>query len=76
MSYPNDADRERARRRGKPPGGDIMLHGYPDGAFGSIWSRYWFLGKDWTGCCIAVSNAAMHEFWTSVRSRTPIDIYP
>lgn len=76
ISYPNDADRERARKRGESPGGDIMLHGYPDGAFGSIWSRYWFLGKDWTDGCIALPNAAMDQIWKSVRNGTPIDIYP
>ncbi len=76
ISYPNDADRKRARKRGESPGGDIMLHGYPDGAFGSIWSRYWFLGKGWTDGCIAVSNAEMDQIWKSVRNGTPIDIYP
>ncbi|MGA8540703.1 MAG: L,D-transpeptidase family protein, partial [Terriglobales bacterium] len=27
VSYPNDADRERARKLGVDPGGDIMIHG-------------------------------------------------
>jgi murein L,D-transpeptidase YafK len=29
ISYPNDADRARARRAGVSPGGDIMIHGQP-----------------------------------------------
>ena len=27
LDYPNPVDRQRARRRGRPPGGDIMIHG-------------------------------------------------
>jgi murein L,D-transpeptidase YafK len=35
ISYPDAADRERARRAGVDPGGDIMIHGLPNGQ-GSI----------------------------------------
>ena len=31
ISYPNDEDRELARRSGLDPGGDVMIHGLPDG---------------------------------------------
>ncbi|MEK7406722.1 MAG: L,D-transpeptidase family protein [Acidobacteriota bacterium] len=31
ISYPNFADRMRARRQGVDPGGDIMIHGLPNG---------------------------------------------
>ena len=30
VSYPNQADVQRARRQGVPPGGDIMIHGQPN----------------------------------------------
>src|SRR4051812_35813935 len=30
ISYPNDADRERALKAGVSPGGDIMIHGLPN----------------------------------------------
>lgn len=76
ISYPNKADQARASKDGVPPGGDIMIHGYPEGAFSSMWSRYWFLGRDWTDGCIAVSNEAMDEIWKAVPDGTPIDIYP
>jgi murein L,D-transpeptidase YafK len=40
ISYPNDADQERAREAGVPPGGDIMIHGQPrDLAGGPGFSR-------------------------------------
>src|SRR5262249_8565439 len=31
VSYPDDADRDRARRLGVSPGGDIMIHGLRNG---------------------------------------------
>ena len=76
ISYPNEVDKERAKREGIPPGGDILIHGFPEGASASMWSRYWFLGRDWTDGCIAVSNAAMDTIWASVKNGTPIVIYP
>ena len=76
ISYPNEADKQRANSLGVEPGGDIMIHGYPEGVTGAMWSRYWFLGNDWTDGCIAVSNEAMDKIWASVKDGTPIDIYP
>ena len=73
ISYPNPADRERARRLGVPPGGDIMIHGLPKGAeaVGADHAKW-----DWTEGCIAVSNAEMNEIWNSVADGTPIEIRP
>jgi murein L,D-transpeptidase YafK len=76
ISYPSDKDKKRADSLGVEPGGDIMIHGYPEGVSASMWSRYWFLGRDWTDGCIAVSNEAMEEIWGSVENGTMIDIYP
>ena len=76
ISYPNAKDRENARRLGVDPGGDIMIHGYPNGIHSSWWSRYWFLGRDWTDGCIAVSNEAIEEIWKMVKDGTPIHIHP
>lgn len=76
ISYPNEADKKRAKELGVSPGGDIFIHGYPNGTSGAMWSRYWFLGKDWTDGCIAVSNKAMDEIWTLVPNGTPIEIFP
>jgi len=76
ISYPNEKDEKRADSLRVSPGGDIMIHGYPEGVSASMWSRYWFLGRDWTDGCIAVSNEAMDEIWASVKNGTAIDIYP
>ncbi|MBT3603003.1 MAG: L,D-transpeptidase family protein [Candidatus Latescibacteria bacterium] len=76
ISYPNLEDEKRAQALGVSSGGDIFIHGYPTGISAGLWSRYWFLGKDWTDGCIAVSNEAMDEIWASVRDGTPIEIYP
>ena len=73
ISYPNSSDRAAARKRGVSPGGDVFVHGLPNG--------YGFVGashrlKDWTDGCIAVTNAEMDEIWAAVPDGTPIDIRP
>src|SRR5262245_4314799 len=49
ISYPNAADRAAAQRRGVPPGGDIMIHGLPNGL---SWLAGLHLWRDWTDGCI------------------------
>ncbi len=73
ISYPNDVDKAAASRRGVSPGGDIMVHGVPNG-FGAVASR--FLAHDWTDGCIAVTNKAIEEIWLNVKDGTPIEIRP
>lgn len=73
LSYPNEADRARARRLGVDPGGQIMIHGMPNEPK-SDWSRY--LGWDWTDGCIAVSNSDMLDIWLATSVSTPIEIRP
>jgi len=73
VSYPSVNDRESARKRGVPPGGEIMIHGLPNG--------YWFVGrfqrfKDWTAGCIAVTDPEMEEIFRVVPDQTPIEIHP
>jgi murein L,D-transpeptidase YafK len=69
ISYPGPEDIQRARKLGVSPGGDVMLHGLPEG---SKWG-----GEDWTDGCIAVtSNKEMDELWDIVRVGTPIEIKP
>lgn len=67
ISYPNRADRARARRLGVDPGGDIFIHG--ESPLNSV------RGPDWTWGCIAVKNREMEEIYTMVRTGTPITIY-
>jgi len=73
ISYPSQNDRAAARRRGVSPGGDVYVHGLPNG--------YGFVGaahrmKDWTDGCIAVTNTEMDEIWQAVRDGTLIEIRP
>ena len=73
LSYPNSADRERAKRLGINPGGGIMIHAVPKG--------YEPTGPgeamiDWTNGCIAVTNADMDEIWARVPDGTPVEIRP
>jgi murein L,D-transpeptidase YafK len=66
VSYPNEADRAQARKRGVDPGGDIMIHGgTPPG--------YW---RNWTDGCIALTNREIEEVWRLVPVGTPIVIEP
>jgi murein L,D-transpeptidase YafK len=73
VSYPNAADRARARKQGVSPGGNIMVHGILNGygEYGPLMQQY-----DWTDGCIAVLNREMEEIWQSVRNGTPIRIEP
>jgi len=68
VSYPNNADRAYARSRGMSPGGDIFIHGQPNGSRGT-------LAYDWTRGCIAVSNSDMGELWKLIRIGCPITIH-
>lgn len=73
ISYPNAEDRARAQRLGVNPGGDIVLHGLPNG-WGWLGAAH--LRHDWTLGCIAVSNEEMDEIWRLVPDGTPIEINP
>ena len=73
ISYPNRGDRARARGFGVAPGGDIMIHGLPNGlgAVGADHAKW-----DWTEGCIAVTNEEMDEIWRAVADGTEIEIRP
>lgn len=71
LSYPNAEDMRRARAIGLSPGGDIEIHGLPQG-YGDYDPVAFY--KDWTDGCIAVSNRAIDEIWASVKIDTPVDI--
>ncbi|QCP48681.1 hypothetical protein FAZ95_05425 [Trinickia violacea] len=71
ISYPNADDLEKASAAGVAPGGNVMIHGLPNG-----WS---FLGRlhrqwNWTQGCIAVTDEEMREIWSLVPNGTPIAI--
>lgn len=68
ISYPNARDRAEAARLGKPPGGDIFIHGES--------STFRRKRSDWTWGCIAVTNDEMEDVYAMVRNGTPIRINP
>jgi murein L,D-transpeptidase YafK len=70
VSYPAPADRAFASQYGRSPGGDIFLHGQPNGLpFGRV-------PGDWTDGCIAFSNEEIEELWRIVPDGTVIEIRP
>ena len=73
VSYPNEADRARARAEGLRPGGLIMIHGQPNVPRKP---REFYARNDWTDGCIAVSNADMVDIWQRTRIGIPIEIRP
>ena len=73
ISYPNDHDEHQARRLGKSPGGQIMIHGQPNVP---KYSAEYYRSSDWTNGCIAVSNSDMVDLWLMTTPGTPIRILP
>lgn len=73
ISYPNAADRARARKLGVNPGGDILIHGLPP-AFAYLGPLH--RQRDWTLGCIAVTDAEIEEIWAMVPVGTAVEIKP
>lgn len=73
ISYPNDKDKADAKAAGVSPGGNIMIHGQPNG-YASVAPI--LQGFDWTNGCIAVTNVEMQQIWDAVPNGTPIEISP
>ena len=74
VSYPNSSDRQQAAARGVSPGGEIYIHGQPNGGVNP--ARLAQTGPDWTDGCISVTNREMSEIWAMVKVGTPIEIKP
>jgi len=73
ISYPNKKDREQAKKRGVPPGGDVKIHALKNGR-GYIGKFHRW--RDWTNGCIAVTNEEMDELYEHVQIGSPIIINP
>ena len=73
ISYPSPDDDAFAAQQNRSAGGDIMIHGLPNG-MGSMGRLH--LLRDWTAGCIAVTNAEIEELWRTVPDGTPIEIRP
>jgi murein L,D-transpeptidase YafK len=68
ISYPNAEDRAEAKALGKPPGGDIFIHGKSNPLKRKR--------DDWTWGCIAVPNDEIELIYAMVKNGTPIQINP
>lgn len=68
ISYPNANDRAFARQWGRSPGGDIYIHGQPNGM------NYGRMRGDWTDGCIALTNEEITELWRLIPDGTTIVI--
>lgn len=73
VSYPNAEDIANARRLRCRPGGDIMIHGLPNGRG---WIGATHVAVDWTLGCIAVTNPEIEEIWDAVPNGTAVEIRP
>ena len=73
ISYPTPRQRLEARRRGVSAGGDVFIHGLPNGYRG-VGEAHRL--RDWTDGCVAVTDPEMDEIWEIVRNGTPVEIRP
>lgn len=72
ISYPNASDTARARQSNVEPGGNVMIHGLPNG-WGVLGTPHRLI--DWTDGCVAVTNEEMREVWSLAPNGTPIAIH-
>ncbi|WP_037311184.1 L,D-transpeptidase family protein [Ruegeria halocynthiae] len=70
LDYPQPEDLQRAHDQGIDPGGDIFIHGQPNGVVGLT------LPGDWTAGCIAISNAEIAQLWSLTPNGTVVEIRP
>ena len=67
ISYPNPADIAFAEAANQLPGGEIFIHGAPNGPIGR---------RDWTAGCIAVSDNEIEVIYSMLDPGTPIYLLP
>jgi murein L,D-transpeptidase YafK len=73
VSYPDAQDRARAEALGVPPGGDIYIHGLPNG-LRRLWTPH--PRRDWTTGCVAVTDEEIREIWSLVPTGVRVVIHP
>lgn len=71
LDYPHPEHVARARAAGVSPGGNIFIHGQPNG-LGQLAT----IRRDWTAGCIAVSDAEIEELWSIAPIGTVVEIRP
>ena len=73
LSYPDDRHWARADSLGVSPGGDIMIHGLPNG-MSKLGKKHRLV--DWTNGCVALTDEEIEELWRAVPDGTPVEIKP
>jgi murein L,D-transpeptidase YafK len=73
ISYPDAAHRARSQAIGAEPGGDIMIHGLPNG-LGKAGATHRL--NDWTNGCVALTDEEIEQIWSVVPIGTPVEIKP
>jgi murein L,D-transpeptidase YafK len=90
LSYPTNKQKWHARLKGKNPGSNIMLHGYPNqlSLINDWLTKFQLSGEDeskilsmmpvsdWTNGCIAVTNEEIREIDQLIKVPTKIIINP
>ena len=73
INYPSRQDRAAAKARGESPGGDIFIHGLPNGneEYAHLYRK-----NDWTDGCIALTSDDIRQLWQEVKNGTRIEIRP
>jgi murein L,D-transpeptidase YafK len=74
ISYPSEADKAAARKKGVNPGGYITIHGQPKWNADGRGDNF-TLSRDWTEGCMAVPNLAMDKLWKAVEKGVKIEIH-
>ncbi len=73
VSYPSPGDMKYAAAHGLPAGGDIKIHGLPNG-FGKDGQDD--VKDDWTLGCIALTDEAIDEVYNHAAVGTRVNILP
>ena len=73
VSYPSAEDTRYASHFGKPTGGDIKIHGLPNGYKGTPNDT---INDDWTLGCIALNNEEIDEVYDHVAIGVWVNILP
>jgi murein L,D-transpeptidase YafK len=73
ISYPDAVHRARSQAAGAEPGGDIMIHGLPNG-LGKAGASHRL--ADWTNGCVALTDEEIEQIWSVVPIGTPVEIKP
>ncbi|WP_241963324.1 L,D-transpeptidase family protein [Paracoccus suum] len=72
IDYPKPDERARAKAAGIDPGGDIFIHGQPNGRVAPGYR----ITTDWTDGCVALSDGEIEELFAATPVGTEVEIRP